>query len=84
MDLSNYTQPAFKISPARNGMESLIEDIVAECLGNKRVLAKRLAIAAKVLKWSESDLHALYAKRLDPKVRSYTGLVSWYATIKHT
>lgn len=80
MDLTSYRQP--NKSLARNATESLIEDIVAATNEkNTRRLARVLAITARTLKWTESDLHALYQKRLDPKVTNYTGLVWWHVKI---
>lgn len=37
-------------------------------------------MTANTLKWSDTDLHVLYQKRLDPKakVRNFTALVWWH------
>ena len=70
---------------ARTPDEDLIEQIVAACTfrksGQDRELAKLLAITAKTAKWTTADLHALYQKRLDPSIRSYSAFVTWSAKV---
>jgi hypothetical protein len=82
MNLEGYTSPTIKKSGARNSAEALIEQIVqATTERDKNGMARALAIAAKTLKWTETDLHVLYQKRLDPQVRNFTALVWWHAKI---
>lgn len=67
----------------RNNKERLIADIVEKTTEkDKRLLAKRLAIAMNAMKWEEHDLHALLKKANDPNVRNYTALVKYSCTIK--
>jgi hypothetical protein len=80
--LRKYRPTAPKKSGPRNAREALIEDIVAATNErNKTKLARALAIAANTLGWSDQQLHILYQKRLDPKVRNYTALVWWHAKV---
>lgn len=80
MNLEGYTRPQLKQSVARNAREALIEDIAnATNERNKPKLMRALAVAANTLKWTESDLHALYQKRLDPSIRNYSAFV-WSRT----
>lgn len=84
MNLEGYKSPSVKKSGARNSREALIEDIVAATTERrKRLLARALAVAANTLKWSDQQLHVLYQKRLDPKVRNYTALVWWHVKVTH-
>jgi len=69
----------------RSNREQLIADIVSAttCIGEERKkLAARIALAANTLKWTDSDLHALLAKKKDPMIRSYTRFVWWSIKIK--
>jgi hypothetical protein len=43
-------------------------------------LAKRIALAANTLGWSDMDLHALLRKR--GQVRNFTAFVKWSIKIK--
>lgn len=68
--------PPPNASPARTSAEGLVQLIVdATNERNKPKLARALAITAKTLKWTDQDLHLLYQKRLDPKVRNFSALV---------
>lgn len=65
-----------KRSRARTDCEALIEDIVgATDEKDSDELKRLLAITAKTLKWTVTDLHALYQKRLDPTIRNYSAFV---------
>lgn len=62
----------------RNNRDQLIADIVeATTETNKTSLAKLIAIRARELKWTDQDLHALLAKKNDPKIRNYTAFLKW-------
>jgi hypothetical protein len=62
----------------RSNREQLIADIVdATTETDKKKLARRIALSANTLKWSDSDLHALLKKKQDPTIRSYTKFVWW-------
>jgi hypothetical protein len=74
MNLERYIIPS--LSTARTSTEALINDIAeATTEKHKKKLARALAITAKTLKWSDTDLHALYQKRLEPGIRNYTAFV---------
>jgi hypothetical protein len=49
----------------------------ATTVEDKKELAKRIAIAANTLKWSETDLHALFRRKDDPTIYNFTGFVKW-------
>jgi len=69
------------VTTPRSNREMLIEQIVEQTTGSaadKKKLAKVLAINSKILKWSETDLHALLGKKKDPSIRNYTAFV-WYS-----
>lgn len=73
-----------KPTSARTPTEALIEQIVdATTEQDKKKLARALAITAKTLKWSDQQLHMLYQKRLDPKVRNFTALVWWHCKVSN-
>lgn len=38
---------------------------------------------AKTLKWANQDLHLLYQRRLDPKVRNFSALVWYHCKVKN-
>lgn len=82
-DLSRFGCPKGR---ARTAAEDIIEQIVEATFPRNpqehRNLARRLAIAAKALKWTTTDLHALLQKRHDPHLRSYGAFVSWSCKIK--
>jgi hypothetical protein len=62
----------------RNNRESLIEQIVEQTTETyKKKLARLIAIRSKEMNWTEQDLHALLAKKNDPKIRSFTKIVWW-------
>ena len=90
MDLSNYNRPKLeKSGGARNAREDLIVQIVQRTDANteakKRALARRIALAANILQWSDFDLSVLLAKsdhRKYPGIRNYSPLVM--ASIKIT
>lgn len=61
----------------------MIEDIAAATdEKDKGNLCRALAITANTLKWTDQDLHALYQKHLDPKVRHSTALVWWHTKVE--
>lgn len=69
----------------RNNRQQLILDIVNNTTEpNKKSLAKRIAIVANQLGWSDMDLHALLKKRHDPKVYNYTGFVKYNLKVINT
>lgn len=69
----------------RNNRQQLILDIVNNTTEpDKKSLAKRIAIVANQLKWSDMDLHALLKKRHDPKVYNYTGFVKYSLKVINT
>lgn len=75
LDLARCQQP--RELAERNGKESLIAQIVERTTGNRRELAKLIAVWANRYKVSEMDLHALLKKADDPAIRSYTPFVRW-------
>lgn len=83
-DLERFQRAATR---ARNAQEALIEEIVSHCQCRNekeaRVTARRIAIAAKTLKWDETDLHALLQKHRDPNIRNYGAFVNWTIKIKN-
>lgn len=67
----------------RTNRESLIAQIVeATNEKNKKILARRLAICANILGWTETDMHYLLKKRADPSIKNYTAFVKWNCRIK--
>ena len=67
----------------RNQTEDLIAQIVnATSEKDKHKLAKEIKIAYHTLGWTDTDLHALLAKRKDPSIRNYTAFVKWSRQIK--
>lgn len=67
----------------QHAYESLVDDIVdATNEQNKSKLRRALVVAGRTLKWTETDLHQLYQKRLDPKVRNFTALVWWSVKVR--
>jgi hypothetical protein len=75
-----FTAPTLQI---RNSTEQLIADIVdATTEKDKKKLAKLIAIKAKEMRWSDSDLHALLQKKSDPTIRNYTAFVWWSTKTK--
>lgn len=69
---------------ANNNFELLINDIADQCYpeSERPTIRRRLAIAARTARWTETDLHCLLNKRLDPAIRNYTGFVKWSSTIR--
>lgn len=66
----------------RNNKEQLIADIVeATTEKDKRKLAKMLALASNINRWSETDLHALLNKRRE--VDNFTAFVWWSCKIRN-
>jgi hypothetical protein len=83
-DMSRFEKPAASPLQVRTQEEDLIAQIVAHTQGTeaeKRGLAKRLAITAKIAKWGTAELHALLKKRQDPTIRNYSGFVRWSCKI---
>lgn len=80
------TRAPLSVAQPRNQREDLIEQIVAQChfrrKGDDRKLARQLAIAANLARWTTTDLHALLKKRTDPTIRNYTAFVWWSAKIR--
>jgi hypothetical protein len=73
-----FTQPKVATLQVRNNREQLIADIVdATAENDKKKLARLLAIRSRELQWSETDLHALFAKHKDPTIRNFTAFVKW-------
>ena len=70
-------QPTLSPSLAvRNNREDLIRQIVELTDATDRnKLARRIAITANTLKWSDTDLHALLKKR--GEVDNYSKFVNW-------
>lgn len=70
----------------RSMKDDLIAQIVAKTEENhgtkKFKLAKRIAIAYAIMKWTPTDLHALLGKANDPSIRNYTAFVKWSCTIR--
>jgi hypothetical protein len=67
----------------RNNREQLIADIVnATSDTNKKELAKLISLRANQMKWSDTDLHALFNKRIDPTIRNFTAFVKWSIKLK--
>ena len=75
LEFKQIERPALKV---RSNREQLIADIVeATSDTDKKKLARLLALRSNQLKWSDTDLHALLAKRKDPKIRNFTKFVWW-------
>jgi len=84
MNLDVYRAFTIEKPQFRNNRDALIYDIAeATTEKDKKLLRKRLAIAANTLGWSEMDLHALMKKRYDPSIRNYTAFVKWSCKIQY-
>lgn len=68
---------------ANNAKEDLINQIADQCYpeNDRPAIRRRLAIATNTAKWTETDLHALLNKKLDPTIRNYTAFVKWSSKI---
>lgn len=78
-----FTRPLFENNSlrVRNNRDDLIRQIVeATTEENKKALAKRIALVANQLKWSDMDLHALLKKK--GQVRNFTAFVKWSIKIQ--
>ena len=69
---------------ARTAKEDLIIQIAEATMEkDKSTIARRIAIAANTMKWTETDLHALLAKsRPDSGIRNFTAFVKSQIVIK--
>lgn len=65
----------------RSNREQLIADIVSQCnvigVEKRKELARRIALAANTLHWSDQDLHVLMKKKQDPTIRNYSAFLNW-------
>ena len=67
-----------EILQIRSNKDQLIADIVERTtVENKKLLAKRIAIAYNALKWSETDLYGLLRKADDRSIINYSAFVQW-------
>ena len=65
----------------RNNREDLIRQIVDFTdATDKKKLARRIAVTANTLKWSDMDLHALLNKRRE--VNNFSKFVNWTLKVK--
>lgn len=65
----------------RNNREDLILQIVDKTDSkNRKLLAKRIALTANTLGWSDTDLHALLKKH--GEVKNFSAFVNWNLKIK--
>ena len=65
----------------RNNREDLIRQIVDFTdATDKKKLARRIAVTANTLKWTDMDLHALLNKRRE--VNNFSKLVNWTLKVK--
>lgn len=82
IEFKKIERPALQV---RSSREQLIADIVdATAEKDKKKLARLLAIRSRELHWSDTDLHALFAKHKDPAIRNYTKFVWWSIKTKTT
>lgn len=73
-----FSKPELEV---RSNREDLIRQIVDSTdAKNKKVLARRLAIVANTLGWSDMDLHALLKKR--GEVKNFSAFVNWNMKLK--
>lgn len=78
-----FTQPLFveKELEVRNNREDLIRQIVESTdAQDKKKLARRIAITANTLHWSDTDLHALLNKKRE--VNNFSKFVNWTLKIQ--
>ena len=65
----------------RNNREDLIRQIVDFTdATDKKKLARRIAVTANTLKWTDMDLHALLNKRRE--VNNFSKFVNWTLKVK--
>lgn len=77
-----FTQPLFvEDIKVRNNREDLILQIVekTDCK-NRKDLARRIAITANTLGWTDTDLHSLLKKH--GEVKNFSAFVNWNLKIK--
>jgi hypothetical protein len=74
----SFNQPLFKEEElnVRSNREDLIRQIVEQTdTKNKKVLARRIAVTSNILKWTDTDLHALLKKK--GEVSNYSAFINW-------
>lgn len=73
-----FSLPSFEVEEiqVRSNREDLIRQIVELTDStDKKKLARRLAVTANILKWSDTDLHALLKKK--GEVSNYSAFINW-------
>lgn len=78
-----FTQPLFiEQLEVRNNREDLIRQIVELTDAvDKKALARRIAITANTLHWSDMDLHALLKKK--GQVNNFSKFVNWSLKVRN-